>query len=97
LPIAPIALTVPTVADALRAPALRGDGAAWAAAWQTLDAGPIAGLLADAERGAAVSLTLCGERGARRFEARRRGLAIWASWARQLFNRPSAAIALEGL
>jgi hypothetical protein len=84
----------PTVADALRAPALRGDGAAWAAAWQALDRGAVAELLADAERGVAVSLTLCGDRGARRFEARPRGLG---QWIKNRLNRPRAADVLETL
>lgn len=84
----------PTVADALRAPALRDDGAAWAAAWQALDAGPVAELLADCARGADVSLTLCGDRGVRRFGVRQRG---FARWAKALFKRPAAATALEAL
>jgi hypothetical protein len=56
----------------LRAPALRGDLAAWTAAWHALDAGAIADLTARAERGEAVSITLCGERAAQRFDARAR-------------------------
>lgn len=84
----------PTVADTLRAPALRDDGAAWVSAWQALDAGPIADLLADCTRGADVSLTLCGDRGARRFGVRQRG---FARWAKSLFNRESASNALEAL
>jgi hypothetical protein len=94
LPVSATPNSAPVIADALRAPALRGDGAAWAAAWRALDAGPIAGLLADAGRGAAVSLTLCGERGARRFETRPRGLA---GWLKQLLKRPNAAAVLEAL
>lgn len=45
----------------LRAPALADDGAAWAAAWQALDDGPIQTLLAQ-PADAPISLTLCGER-----------------------------------
>lgn len=45
----------------LRAPALADDGAAWAAAWQALDAGPIQSLLTQPAN-APVALTLCGER-----------------------------------
>ena len=86
--------TPPEVADALRGPALRDDGAAWAAAWQALDAGPVAKLLAEAERGQGVSLTLCGDRGARRFEAQSRG---FSGWAKGLFKRPGAAAVLEAL
>jgi hypothetical protein len=84
----------PTVADALRAPALRDEGTAWAAAWQALDAGPVAELLADCARGADVSLTLCGDRGARRFGVQQRG---FARWAKSLFNRTSAPAVLEAL
>ncbi|HEV7914732.1 MAG TPA: hypothetical protein VGP22_13285, partial [Albitalea sp.] len=40
----------------------------WADGWRALDAGPIAELLAAANRGDAVALTLCGERHAQRFE-----------------------------
>ncbi|MBI3349762.1 MAG: hypothetical protein HY020_21445 [Burkholderiales bacterium] len=43
----------------LTEPLLNGDLAAWAEAWQRLDAGPLAGEL--------TSLTLCGDRFARRF------------------------------
>ena len=55
---------------ALRTPALRGDVAAWTAAWRALDAGAIAALLAAAENGEHAVLTLCGERSAQRFEPR---------------------------
>ncbi len=48
-----------TVDARLTEPLLNGDLAAWAEAWQQLDAGPLAGEL--------TSLTLCGERFARRF------------------------------
>ena len=48
-----------TVDARLTEPLLNGDLAAWAEAWQRLDAGPLAGEL--------TSLTLCGERFARRF------------------------------
>ena len=52
----------------LRAPLLAEDWAAWAEAWRALDAGPLgaAGRRARARR--AVTLTLCGERFAQRFE-----------------------------
>lgn len=52
----------PRVDARLRAPALAGDAAAWARAWETLDAGPIAELCMAAARGEAVQLMLCGER-----------------------------------
>jgi len=73
---------------------LRDDGAAWAQAWATLDAGPVAELLAAYNAGAGVMLTLCGDRGARRFGVEPRGLA---GWARSLFQRASAPAVLETL
>lgn len=90
---APSAAT-PTVVDTLRTPAMHDDGAAWASAWQALDAGPLAELMADYTRGADVMLTLCGDRSARRFGVQQRGLL---RWARSLFNRPAASAVLEGL
>lgn len=58
------------VVDAsLRTSLLNSDWAAWADAWRTLDAAPLADLLARAQRGDAVTLTLCGERHAQRFES----------------------------
>ncbi len=55
----------PHCPDSLRQPALRDDWSAWQAAWQALDAGPMAELLRAAEAGHVVHLTLCGERHAR--------------------------------
>lgn len=46
----------------LAAAALRDDGRAWAQAWQALDQGLIAKLLARAKSNAPMELTLCGER-----------------------------------
>lgn len=86
--------SAPTVADALRLPALRDDGAGWASAWQALDAGPVADFLAASARGEAVTLTLCGDRSAQRFALQPRG---FADWAKGLFGRPSAASFLEAL
>jgi hypothetical protein len=51
--------------ERLRRPLLDGDLAAWSLAWQALDAGPLAALLARAQAGEALHLTLCGERLAR--------------------------------
>ena len=62
------------VANSLRAPLLAQDWSGWADAWRALDAGPLAALLAAAQAGNAVSLTLCGERSAQRFEAAPRSL-----------------------
>jgi len=81
------------LADALRAPALAEDGAAWAAAWAALDAGPVADALRRAEQGQPVSLTLCGERHALRFDLQPRG------WRQRWFGarRMAAAPLLQGL
>jgi len=57
------------VDDSLRNPLLAEDWASWAEAWQALDAGPLAALLAAVQRGEPAMLTLCGERHAQRFEA----------------------------
>ena len=84
----------PRVAEGLREAALRDDGAAWAQAWTALDEGPVAELLAAYNAGAEVTLTLCGDRAARRFGVQQRGLA---GWARSLFQRASAPAVLEAL
>ena len=77
--------TTLTVAEDLRAPALREDWHAWAAAWQRLDAGPLTALHAQMQRGAAVQLTLCGEHGALSFgPARRHWLQRFQSVLRPL-------------
>lgn len=55
-----------TVDARLTEPLLNGDLAAWAEAWQQLDAGPLAQPL--------TTLTLCGERLAQRFEAKPQSL-----------------------
>ena len=53
------------LAPSLREPALQADWGGWAAAWQELDARDGARLLAEADRGASVRVTLCGEASAR--------------------------------
>jgi hypothetical protein len=63
----------PLLDERLRGPWLAGDWAAWAEAWQALDAQRLSNLDARAARGEALSLTLCGERTARRFDSVRRG------------------------
>ena len=76
---ASVPLEVPglLVLDALRPAALRDDWAGWAAAWQALDAGPIAEALLLARSGKApVSVTLCGERGA--LHCSRVGATAWS-------------------
>lgn len=84
----------PEVADVLRAPALRDDGAAWAAAWQALDRGPILELLTACVNGADVAITLCGDRGAQRFGVQSRG---FGQRLRSVFNRPSPTAVLGAL
>lgn len=85
----------PRIDSRLRGPALAADWAAWAEAWRALDAGPLADLLRAAQRGAAVALTLAGERCAQRFET---GAAqpLWTRLARRL-RPPQVAQVLEAL
>jgi len=61
----------PVVITTLRDAALNEDWAAWAQAWQQLDATECATLLAELDRGALGQLTLCGERHAQTFNALR--------------------------
>ena len=84
----------PRVIDTLRRPALDDDPAAWSAAWQALDAGPVAELLAASTRGEAVVLTLCGDRAARSFVPRKGGAL---DWLRRRFHRTSTTAVLEAL
>jgi hypothetical protein len=88
------AAATPEIAPALRAPLLAGDWAAWAEAWQALDAGAVAALSSAARRGEPSSLTLCGERGAARFTLRARSLwqRLGGSW-----QRPEPHAVLETL
>lgn len=78
----------PQVDARLAAPALAEDWGAWQAAWQALDAGPLAAL--GDTPGAA--LTLCGERSALTLEHRKPGL-----WQRLRPGRRAAAPLLETL
>ena len=71
-----------TVDARLTAPLLAGDLAAWAEAWQRLDAGPLAQPL--------TSLTLCGERYARRFTAQ--PLSLFEKLRRRLQATDAAAV-----
>jgi hypothetical protein len=81
----------PAIDDRLRAPALSEDWAAWAEAWQALDAGPIAALLAAPED---PILTLSGERVAQSF---RRVAPSWRQRWRSTFGRTPAHAVLEAL
>ena len=58
----------------LREPLLAEDWVAWAEAWRVLDAGDVKECLQAAHAGQSVTLTLCGDRGAHRFETRPQGL-----------------------
>lgn len=84
------------IIDTLREPLLAGDWAAWAEAWQALDAGPIAALLKHAQAGAPLRLTLCGERFAQTYELPERG-SLRQLWQRLLPARAHAARLLEAL
>jgi hypothetical protein len=86
----PLAEAGITVDLRLRAPLLANEWADWVAAWQALDAGPIAALRQRAEAGEPVTLTLCGERVAQTWAPRVQG------WFGRLLgrNRPASAVAV---
>lgn len=84
------------IIEALREPLLAGDWAAWAEAWLALDAGPVAELLEQARAGAAVALTLCGERQAQTYTLPPRA-ALQRWWQGLLPPRAEAARLLEAL
>lgn len=73
----------PQLDVSLRASALAGDWAAWAQAWQALDAGPVATLAAQAQAGHSVYLSLCGENGALHWHS---GARPWAQRIQSLFR-----------
>jgi hypothetical protein len=82
------------VLDALRAPALAQDWAAWGQAWQALDAGPLAELRERDD----VTLTLCGERSSQSLCAQ--SVSLWRGWGlalRQRWQAPSPHVLLESL
>ena len=74
LPQAPAATEAPDMPTTLLDAALREDWQAWAAAWQALDAGPVARLAEHVARGGSARLTLCGERSAMAWHTAPRGL-----------------------
>jgi hypothetical protein len=82
------------VASALREPALQRDWQAWAAAWRQLDAQEGARLLAEAESGQPVRLTLCGEASSRTWSSA--GASAWRRIAGR-FAGASIPSLLEGL
>jgi hypothetical protein len=69
-----------TVEDALRAPVMAQDWAAWAEAWRTLDAHTLARALHALRDGQPVRLTLCGERNAHTYETP--ATSAWQRWRR---------------
>lgn len=79
------------VDERLRAPLLAEDWAGWAEAWAALDAGLLKDWRARLAAGEALTLTLCGERHAQRFEPTQRG---W--WQRLTAARRTAALPLLG-
>lgn len=78
----------------LRAAMLASDWAEWCAVWRALDAGPIAELLARVRRGEAITLTLCGERHAQRYETRS---SSWLNGLRSRWQTPSVGALLGAL
>lgn len=86
--------TLLNVDTTLRAPLLAEDWAAWADAWRTLDTGPIAALLTASRSGEPVALTLCGDRGAHRFEPSQQSL--WKKLGNR-FSAPEPHAVLEAL
>jgi len=84
----------PQVADGLRASALREDWAAWAQAWQRLDAEDIARLLATQQQTGHATLTLCSEHSAQTFEAV--PLHPWTRMTRLFKKKPLSSV-LEAL
>ena len=82
------------VLDTLRAPTLANDWAAWAEAWQVLDAGPIAELAQRCTAGEDVTLTLSGERHAQSFDSQTR--SVWRRVASR-WRSASPASVLEAL
>jgi hypothetical protein len=90
----PATAAAPTVDNRLRTPALAGDWAAWMQAWQQLDAGPVAELLAASRAGQAMRLTLCGERTSATWAGATPGLG---QRLRGLFTQPAVWPLLESL
>lgn len=83
-----------TLTHYLRDAALQDDGAAWAAAWQQLDAQECGRLVRALDEGREVGITLCGERNARTWSSR--GTGLWRRVS-SVFARPSVHGVLESL
>jgi hypothetical protein len=84
----------PRVDERLRAPALAENWPAWVKAWETLDGGPVADLLAAVQRGQPVQLSLCGERAAVTFQTTTGG---FISRLRSAWHKPALRPLLESL
>lgn len=84
----------PQMLTTLREPLFNEDWAAWAAAWQALDAGPLRQALDAARSGQAMSLTLCGERHAQTWHNAPRG---WLARLTSAWRQPDVATALTSL
>jgi len=82
------------VDDSLRASLLAEDWAAWADAWRLLDASDVAEWSEAARTGRHVTLTLCGDRGAHRFESAPQ--TLWQKVGRR-FKSVEAHAVLEAL
>lgn len=82
------------VVDTLRDALLAGDWPRWVAAWQALDAGPIATLAGRADAGEPVRLSLCGERVARTWAVQPQG---WLARVRQRLGGTPTGVALAAL
>lgn len=80
--------------DSLRAPLMAEDWVAWAQAWGQLDADDVAACLAAARAGESVAITLCGDRGAHRYESAPQ--TVWQR-VRQRWNTSEPHTVLEAL
>jgi hypothetical protein len=80
----PAPSTLPRVVDTLRTPAMRGDWAAWAQAWQQIDQGACQELSAALDGGASVELVLCSDASALHFTPAAGG---WRERLQRRFSR----------
>jgi hypothetical protein len=83
------------ITHGLRDAALLGDWPAWSRAWRQLDAQECERLSRAAAAGQAVTLTLCGERGAQSWISQAAG--AWSRRIGSVFHRQRAADLLEPL
>lgn len=70
----PVMADAVRVNESLREPLLAEDWVAWAEAWRAIDVGDVNECVEATGAGQRVTLTLCGDRGAHRFETRPQGL-----------------------